>query len=77
MKRHIRADCWTSKKKQQEDTITELTAGDEDRCDILSVTDSSISNKMDGLLTLDVHSISVLIGRCSPHIFRFKGEWSS
>ena len=33
--------------------------------------------KIDGLLTLDVHSISVPIERCSPHTLRFKGEKSS
>ena len=33
--------------------------------------------KIDGLLTLDVHNISVPIGRCSVHTLRFKGEWSS
>ena len=30
--------------------------------------------KIDGLLTLDVHSISVSIERCSSHTLRFKGE---
>jgi len=33
--------------------------------------------KIDGLLILEVHSISVPIGRCSPHALWFKGEKSS
>ena len=33
--------------------------------------------KIDGLLTMDVHNISVPIGRCSPHTLRFIGEFSS
>jgi len=32
--------------------------------------------KIDGLLTLDIHSTSVLIGRCFLHTHRFKGEKS-
>jgi len=66
-KGHIRADCSTRKKKQQEANTTELPEEDEDKCDVLSITDSSVSNKIDRSLTLDVHNISVLIGICSPH----------
>jgi len=43
-KRQIRADCWTHKKKQDAN-VTELAGGDEDKCDVLSVTDRSIGNK--------------------------------
>jgi len=44
-KRHIKANCWTRKKKQQKANMTELAKGDEDKCDVLSVTDSLIGNK--------------------------------
>ena len=73
-KGHIRADCWICKKNQEGNT-TELAEGDENKCDILSITNSSVSNKDDGSLNLDVHSI--LIGRCSPHTLWFNGERSS
>jgi len=44
-KGHIRADCWTHKKKQQDANIIELSEGVEDKCDVLSVTDGSVGNK--------------------------------
>ena len=67
---HIRAGCWTHKKKQQEANTTELAEGNGDKCDVFSVTDSLIVIKIDGLLTLDVHNISILIEKCSLHILR-------
>ena len=76
-KGHIRADCWTRKKKQQDANVIELSEGDEDKCDVLSVIDSLIGNKVHGLLNLDVHIISVPIGRYSPYTLQFKGEMSS
>ena len=39
-------------------------------------TDWSVK-KIDGLLTLNVHIISIPIGRCSRHTLQFKGEKSS
>ena len=44
-KGHIRADCWTRKKKQQDVNVIELPEGDKDKCDNLSVIDSLIDNK--------------------------------
>jgi len=76
-KGHIRADCWTHKKKQQDANVTELAEGNK-----ISVTfyllqaDQSVT-KIDELLTLDVHSISVPIERYSSHTLRFKEERSS
>ena len=71
-KRHIRADCWIRKKKQPDANVTELSGEDEEQCDILSVTDKSVSNKDRWII-----DISVPVGRCSPHTLRFKGEKSS
>jgi len=42
---HIRADCWTRKKKQPITSVAELAEGDEEKCDVLSVTDRSVGNK--------------------------------
>jgi len=53
-----------------------LIGEDEEHCDILSFTDRSVGNK-DRLLTLDVHSTSVPIGKCSLHTLQFKREKSS
>ena len=44
-KGHIRADCWTRKKNQLDTSVTELAEGDEEMCDILSVTDRLVGNK--------------------------------
>ena len=44
-KGHIRADYWTRKNKQQDANVTELTEGDEKKCNILSVIDYSFGNK--------------------------------
>jgi len=44
-KGHIIADCWLRKKKKLDANITELIGEDEDKCDILSVTDKSVGNK--------------------------------
>ena len=46
-KGHIRADYWTRKKKQQDTNVAELAEGDEEKCDVLFVTDRSIT-KIDG-----------------------------
>jgi len=46
-------------------------------CDILSVTAYQSVTKINGLLTLHVHSISVPIERYSPHTLQLKGERSS
>ena len=43
----IRADYWTQKKKQPDTSVVELAARDEEKCDVLSVTDKSIG-KIDG-----------------------------
>ena len=42
---HIRADCWIHNKKQQDANVIELSERDEDKCDVLSITDSSVGNK--------------------------------
>jgi len=44
-KGHIRSDCWIRKKKQQDTNVAELAKVDENKCDVLSVTDRSVSNK--------------------------------
>jgi len=44
-KGHIRVDRWAHKKKQQDANTIELSKGDEDKCDVLSVTDSLVDNK--------------------------------
>ena len=44
-KGYIRADCWTRKKKQQDANATKLAEEDEDKCDVLSVTERSVGNK--------------------------------
>ena len=67
-KGHIRADC----KKQPDANVIELIGEDEEQCDVLSVTDRSVSNKDRSIITLDVHNTSVLIGRYSLHTLRFK-----
>ena len=59
-----------SKEEHPLANVTELIEENEKKCDILS------GNK-DRLLTLDVHSTSVPIGRCFPHTLQFKGEKSS
>jgi len=43
-KGHIKANCWTRKKKQDVN-VSELTERDGDRYDVLSVTDISVDNK--------------------------------
>jgi len=42
---HIRADCWTRKKKQAAANVTKLAGGVEEQCDILSITDRLVGNK--------------------------------
>ena len=42
-KGHIKADSLT--RKRQNANVTELSEGDEDKCDILSVSDRSVDNK--------------------------------
>ena len=42
---HIRVDCCTRKKKQLNANVTELAEGDENKCDVLSVTNRSVGNK--------------------------------
>ena len=37
-----RADCWTQKKKKSDTNVTELAEGDEEKYDILSVTNRPI-----------------------------------
>jgi len=44
-KRQIRADCWTRNKKQPDTSVAELAERDEEKCDVLSVTDRSVDNK--------------------------------
>ena len=60
-KGHIRADCWLGKKKQSDANVTELIGEDEKQCDILFVVDRSVGNKIDGLLTLDIHNTLIPI----------------
>ena len=43
-KGHIRADCWLQKKKQPDVNVAKLTE-EEDKCDVLSVTDRSADKK--------------------------------
>jgi len=75
-KEHIRADCWTRKKKQEASPVNWLKRMKTSVTFYLSQTDQSII-KIDELLTLDVHIISVPIERCSPHTLWFKEERSS
>ena len=56
-KGHTRADCWTHKNKQQKVNTTELAEGDEDKCDVLSIT-YSVSNKDKWIIDFE----------CSQHI---------
>ena len=44
-KEHIRSECWLRKKKQPHVNVAVLIGGDEEQCNILSVTDISIGNK--------------------------------
>ena len=44
-KGHIKSECWLRKKKQPDANITELVEGDEEQCDVLSVTDRLVGNK--------------------------------
>ena len=44
-KGHIRVDCWTRIKKQIDPCVTELAERDEEKCDILYITDRSADNK--------------------------------
>ena len=44
-KGHIRADCWLRKKKQPDVNVAKLTEEEEDKCDVLSVTDRSADKK--------------------------------
>ena len=74
-KGHIRADCWTRKKKQHDANVIELFEGDEVTFYLLQAVRSV--TKINRSLTLDVHSISVPIGEGSSRTLRFKGEWSS
>ena len=40
----FRVDCWTRKKKQLDTSVVEQTEGNEEQCDVLSVTDRPVSN---------------------------------
>ena len=44
-KGHIKSECWLQKKIQPDANVTELVARDEEQCDVLFVTDRSISSK--------------------------------
>ena len=44
-KGHIRAHCWTRKNKQPDANVAELAKRNEDKCDVLSVTNCLVSNK--------------------------------
>jgi len=44
-KGHIRANCWTRRKKQQDANVIKLSEEDENKCDVLFVTDGSVGNK--------------------------------
>jgi len=76
-KDHFRFEYWLQKKKQRYTNITELVEGDEEQCDVLSVTNRPFGNKDRWVIGLDVHSILVQIGRCFLHILQFRGEKSS
>ena len=60
-KEQIRADCWLRKKKQLEANITELIKEDEDKCDVLSITDRSAGKKDRWIIDFGCSHISVSI----------------
>jgi len=64
---HIRSECWLRKKKQSDANITELVEGDEEQCDVLSVTDRPVGNK----------NRWVIDSGCSQHISSNKEMFSS
>ena len=66
-KGHIRADCWLRKKKQPDANVTELAERDEERCNVLSVTDRSVTNK----------DRWVINSECSQHISSNRKMFSS
>ena len=76
-KGHIRADYWLRKKKQPDANVIELIEKDEDKCDILSVTDRSVGNKNRWIIDSECSQHIVPIGRCYLHTLWFKGEKSS
>jgi len=41
----FRVDCWTRKKKQLDTSVVEQTEGNEEQCDVLSVTDRLVGDK--------------------------------
>jgi len=57
-KGYIRANCWNRKKKQPDTSVVELTEGDEENCDFLSIIDRSCGNK----------DIWITNSECSHHI---------
>ena len=66
-KGHIRFECWFRKKKQSDANVTELVEGDEEQCDVLSVTDRPVGNK----------DRWVIDSRCSQHISSNRKMFSS
>ena len=73
-KEHIRADCWIRKKKQPYTNITELTGEDGKSVTFYLLQTDRSTIKINGLLTLNVHNISVPIERCFPHTLGSRGR---
>ena len=44
-KGHIKSECWFRKKKNSDANVTKLVGEDEKKCDVLSVTNTSVGNK--------------------------------
>ena len=76
-KEHIRDDYWLWKKKQPDANVTELIGEDEENVTFYLLQTDQLVTKIDRLLTLDIHSTSVLVERCSPLTLQLKREKSS
>ena len=66
-KGHIRADYWTCKKKQPSTNVTKMAGGDEEKYDILFITDRSVGNK----------NRWIIDSGCSQHISSNRKMFSS
>jgi len=66
-KGHIRFECWLRKKRQLDANVTKLVEGDEEQCNVLSVTDRSVGNK----------DRWVIDSGCSQHISSNRKMFSS
>ena len=78
-KGHIRSEYWLKKKKQPDANVTELVEGDEEQCDVLSVTDSPVSNKdrwiIDSGCSQHISSNKKIFSSYNREFYYEQGDW--